>query len=92
MSEPKARNPGGLDGVHRLKTLPDFYKAVRSGEKMFEIRKNDRDFKVGDLLVLEEWSQETGYTGREEWRFVTYMTPYAQQDGYVVMSLKEGNP
>jgi len=41
--------------VHDLKTWPLYFAAVSSGKKTFEIRKNDRDFKVGDILILKEF-------------------------------------
>ncbi|WP_331384989.1 DUF3850 domain-containing protein [Bacillus badius] len=40
---------------HELKIYPQYFKAVVSGKKSFEIRKNDRDFKVGDTLLLHEF-------------------------------------
>lgn len=86
--EPMSRKPGGVKGVHALKTLPEFFVKVAAGEKTFEIRKNDRNYQVGDLLVLEEWSPETGYTWRSETRFVSYITGYNQQDNYIVMGLR----
>lgn len=90
MKEPVllGRKPGGIEGVHRLKTLPEFFAKIAAKEKTFEIRKNDRPYKIGDLLVLEEWSEATGYTWREENRFITYITEYAQQPGFIVMGLK----
>lgn len=36
--------------IHELKTLPEYFELVRKGIKNFEVRKNDRDFKVGDML------------------------------------------
>ncbi len=58
--------------VHRLKTWPQFYQATLNAKKKFELRRNDRDFKVGDELLLQEWNPEPtqscvvqGYTGRE---------------------------
>lgn len=51
---------------HKLKTWPVFFEMVRIGRKRFEVRWNDRDFKVGDLLVLQEFDPTTGaYSGRE---------------------------
>ena len=34
--------------VHNLKIKPQYFKDVVSGIKTFEVRKNDRNFKVGD--------------------------------------------
>ena len=47
--------------VHELKTDPAVFKAVSEGRKNFEIRKNDRNFQVGDEL----WLKETVHTGAE---------------------------
>ena len=41
--------------VHELKIKPEYYRDVVSGDKTFEIRKNDRNYQVGDLLVLSEF-------------------------------------
>lgn len=40
--------------THELKCDTKFFGAVQSGEKPFEMRENDRDFKVGDYLILRE--------------------------------------
>lgn len=37
---------------HILKLNERYFDAVANGIKTFEIRKNDRDYKVGDTLVL----------------------------------------
>jgi len=44
--------------VHRLKTVDPYFTDVAVGRKTFEVRKNDRGFRVGDVLVLEEWHPE----------------------------------
>lgn len=46
--------------LHKLKIRPKFFKAVISGEKTFEIRRNDRNFKVGDRIELKEYSKKSG--------------------------------
>ena len=39
---------------HYLKTETEFFQAVERGVKKFELRLNDREFKVYDILHLEE--------------------------------------
>lgn len=73
--------------LHELKILPGYFEDVFMGNKTFEIRKNDRNYKEGDLLILKEWSGSY-YTGRQVKAFVTYMTDYAQKDNYVVLAIK----
>lgn len=59
---------------HDLKTWPVYFEEVIAGRKTFEVRHNDRDYKVGDILWLREWSVTTGeYSGRETRRLVTYV-------------------
>lgn len=73
--------------THELKILPEYFEAVTSGRKRFEIRKNDRDYKVGDLLYLREWNADE-FTGNSYKAEVTYITDYAQKDGYVVLGIR----
>ena len=73
--------------TYKLKTLPHFFNALSDGVKNFEIRKNDRDFHVGDTLHLEEWTPDAHYTGRMLVRIVIYITAFAQQPGWIVMGL-----
>ena len=42
--------------IHELKLDTKYFNDVKSGNKKFEIRKNDRDFEVGDILVLRKIS------------------------------------
>lgn len=56
--------------IHTLKIWPaHHFEAVVSGRKTVELRKNDRDYQVGDTLILQEWSplqeNQGGYTGRQ---------------------------
>jgi hypothetical protein len=37
---------------HELKTHDIYWDAVDAGEKLFEVRRNDRAFQTGDTLVL----------------------------------------
>jgi ASC-1-like (ASCH) protein len=73
---------------HELKLETTYFGSVLAGLKTFEIRFNDRDYKVGDILVLKEFNPFTKeFTGRVLEMKVTYLTNFAQQDGYVVMAI-----
>lgn len=51
--------------MHELKCWPGPFQEIWDQRKRFEVRKNDRNFKVGELLHLREWGPETKrYTGR----------------------------
>lgn len=58
--------------IHQLKILPKFFEKVISGEKPFEVRNNDRNFKVGDYLALNEFANGD-YTGRSCVVYVDYI-------------------
>lgn len=76
--------------IHKLKTWPKFFHAVRGGWKTFEIRQNDRDFKAGDVLILQCFDPDTNtYNGEEEARRVTYVTSFEQKPGFVVMGITQ---
>ena len=75
---------------HSLKILPKYFNDVASGYKTFEVRKNDRNFQVGDTLILKEW--ENGeYTGRIIKKEITYILNDSSGyviEGYVIIGLK----
>ncbi|BBB29344.1 DUF3850 domain-containing protein [Neptunomonas japonica] len=83
---------------HHLKTDPQVFQQSLAGLKPFEIRLNDRDFAVGDILVLQE-TTTTGfriqegapleYTGSELVTEITsIVSGYGLSDGWVVMGVK----
>lgn len=75
--------------VHNLKIKPQYFKDVVSGIKTFEVRKNDRNFKVGDLMVLETYDNEK-FTGSFVNTEITYMLddPKYCKKGYVILGFK----
>lgn len=78
---------------HQLKILPKYFKEVAKGNKTFEVRKDDRKFKIGDCLVLREF--ENGeYTGQYVSKYITYILGREEDekqyvaDGYVILGIK----
>jgi hypothetical protein len=85
--------------THTLKIWPQWFREVESGVKTFEIRRDDRGFKVGDLLRLEEFRAGGGeYTGRSVMRRITYISSrqginvdaeaLGLKDGFCVLGLE----
>lgn len=74
----------------RKKILPIYFDAVEEGQKNFEIRKDEDDVQVGDRLVLCEWKEDYGYTGRYATRKIKYvlrnMPEYGLKEGYCIIS------
>lgn len=74
--------------IHDIKILPEYFNPVLDGSKTFEIRKNDRNYTVGDMVNLHEYSTSTkSYTGRVVQRKISYITDFMQQPGFIVFGL-----
>ena len=85
---------------HELKIDSTVFEVLACGKKTFELRKNDRDYKVGDILILRETRYNGAemalgnpleYTGREEVRLVSHILLgpiYGLSDGWAILSLK----
>ena len=75
--------------IHDLKIQSQYFKNVVNGTKKFEIRKNDRGFKVGDEVRLYEIDEQSEYTGGVIAKKITFITDYEQKNGFVVFSLED---
>lgn len=61
--------------VHKLKSWPQFFEPILQGMRSHELRRNDRCYKVGDLIELREYDNTSGqYTGRTCLVVVTAIT------------------
>jgi len=84
---------------HRIKSWPQFFQPMIDGLKKHDMRNmKDRDYKVGQVLLLQEFDPfGGGYTGREAMFRVTYITSNdtpcalssaALEDGFAILSLE----
>jgi hypothetical protein len=77
--------------THKLKIWPLFFIAVINGKKLFEIRKMDRDYQVGDEILLQEFNyHESRLTGRECLVRISYIykSDDYMKDGYGVLAIR----
>ena len=85
----KALNSKPERKVHELKLAKMYYADVASGKKRFELRKNDRGFKVGDGLKLKEYTD-----GKETGRYIDADIVYMLEDyegltdGYCILGIE----
>ncbi|WP_279166629.1 DUF3850 domain-containing protein [Thomasclavelia cocleata] len=73
--------------IINLKTKPQYFELQLQDKKNFEIRHNDRNFKVGDILCLEEYNKD--YTGRFIHVEVTCIIEDYCRGGYVTLGTKK---
>lgn len=80
--------------THALKTVNPFYKSIVDGSKRFELRKDDRPFKVNDDILLQEYDNGA-YTGNEERFIISYILrdvpQFGLKNGYCIIGLKKEN-
>lgn len=74
---------------HYLKTETEYFQAVERGEKKFELRVNDRDFKKYDMIYLEETVSGV-YTGRKlpplEIQYILYGGKYGLPETHCILN------
>jgi hypothetical protein len=86
--------------IHKVKSWTHLYEAAVNGTKTHDVRYvNERDYKVGDLLLLQEFDHVTQkYTGRQCFVEITYITSdinpcalsrNALDRGYCILSIRK---
>jgi hypothetical protein len=84
--------------VHHLKSDPDEFVAVQKGEKLAEVRRDDRFFEEQDYILLRQTKYSgklmeeglmLGYTGRTLMLLITHVhSGIGMKKGYVAISFK----
>lgn len=87
--------PAGVEVVpikHYLKILPEYFEAIISGVKKFELRKDDRDYQIGDTVIFREYDGKdfTGrYTQQVRIEYILRDCPeYGLMDGYCIFGFR----
>ncbi len=79
--------------IHRIKLQTKYCDAVFEGQKKFEVRYNNRDYRVGDRIEFVPVG-ETGKVIDHPVRMLVYEIVYIHsglglQEGYVVLGLRQ---
>lgn len=78
--------------THDLKCWAPYFDAIVRGTKPFEWRKNDRDYRVGDVLCLRRFDNlSQRHTGSVAYRRISYMltSGFGMPEGYAVLALSD---
>ena len=87
--------------IHELKTDPIPFPQSWNGDKLFEVRRDDRNYNLGDVLILKEtkYSGEAMsrgadllYTGRQLTRIVTCKVcgvGYGIESGWCILGARK---
>lgn len=80
--------------VHEIKLLEDYCDAVLSGEKSFEVRKNDRGYQKGDHISFVPVDRSLylrfSHPVSEKEYEITYVhSGLGLENGYVVFGIKD---
>lgn len=100
LEQAEADADDGKRAIHELKCWPAYFAAIERGDKLFEVRRDDRGFQKGDILNLLEFDprpdplsgvRPIGMTGNAMQVEVTYVLTGGQfgiEPGYVVMGIR----
>lgn len=78
--------------THSLKIDPKYFYQVEIFNKRFELRKNDRNYKLHDIIELREYDNETSlFTGnwiKAEVTFILNSEDFKLLEDYVILSIR----
>lgn len=76
--------------VHEKKILQEYFNPVIKRIKPFELRKDDDNYAVGDVLILKEWdgSKYTGRCGVFQITYILRNCGFGLADGYAILGIK----
>lgn len=87
--------------AHIVRSWTHLYQPMAAGLKTHDLRLNDRDYQVGDHMLMQEYDPATGtLTGQETLVEITYITGRADgcspcavssvvlHPDYVILSIK----
>jgi len=86
--------------IHSLKIAKKYFKAIKRGDKTFEVRNDDRNFQVGDLITFKtanyafnQLHELRWYDAPGMWQVTYKLTskdfPDGIKEGYCVLGIKE---
>lgn len=73
---------------HELKLKTEFFEDIRNGKVTFQVRKNDRHYKIGDILAFTEYAPVEVFEPQKLEAKVTCISELMQKKGNVILGIK----
>ena len=68
--------------IHELKIKENYYNDIKKGIKTFELRRNDRDFQVGDMILFKVVDDNENIIKEDnEYHLITYVLKDVEEYG-----------
>ena len=80
-----------MSKLHEIKLLSEFADDVYAGRKNFEIRKNDRDYRVGDTVqfrVIGSKEAANHILNTRQYEITYVLSGWGIEDGFVAFGIK----
>lgn len=76
--------------IHLIKCYDVFFNDLLNS-KMFELMKDDRNYRVGDVLEISEYVPDRHLTGKVKYAIVTYkLNDFAGlENGYCILGIRK---
>lgn len=79
--------------IHEIKIKENYFNRLHEELKTFEVRKNDRDYQVGDILKFTVlYDASYNYSPDRSWEIKYIHQGIGMLEGYVVLAIKEIKP
>jgi len=75
--------------LHQLKIQKEYYEAIYSEKKKFEIRRDDRPYEVGDYLWLKMYEEDHFYNEEMLCKVEYIYRGELCKEGYCIMSIRK---
>ena len=80
--------------IHKLKIEPKYYRDIFDGIKKFELRKNDRNYQVGDFISFIELNYGIEYIHYNLFKIIYVLDSieagkYGLCEGYCILGIEK---
>lgn len=69
--------------IHNVKTFKEPFEKILKMKKSFDIQKISKDFSTNDVIIFQEFDIDSGFTGRQIARRISYVQHGTNDNGII---------